>query len=123
MSDLDLASFLVRCPVASYDTGELTQYLYALLDVDDEVIYVGRTEHLAERIRTHRRTKPWWPEVVDIASVRVCHLGRVTASELNVIRRLAPKHNVDPRDSAHRGHQTRARRFAEARSRGLSVRY
>lgn len=46
------------------EAGRFTGHgVYELLSHDFEVIYIGRTGHLAERLMSHRATKLWWRSV------------------------------------------------------------
>lgn len=47
-----------------------SEYVYFLFDVDDNLVYIGRSWRVADRLTKHRR-RPWWPLVERIALVQV----------------------------------------------------
>lgn len=38
-------------------------YLYALLDADGQLLYVGQSANVAQRVAGHRQTQPWAGEI------------------------------------------------------------
>jgi len=40
--------------------------VYRLYDADDQLLYVGKTRRLRQRLLRHRREAEWWPQVVSI---------------------------------------------------------
>lgn len=90
-------------------------YVYTLYASDGTALYVGRTEHIADRIRAHRR-KPWWrdvarleSEVFDNANEVFDVRSRSGRIEGERIRELQPVHNfkLSDKDKDPGGHATR----------------
>jgi predicted GIY-YIG superfamily endonuclease len=44
-------------------TDTRTHYVYRLYDAADRLLYVGMTNDPGQRLREHKRSKPWWNEV------------------------------------------------------------
>jgi excinuclease UvrABC nuclease subunit len=95
-------------------------YVYQLLDAEGTVIYVGRTEHIANRIAAHRR-KPWWRDVARIESEVFDSKGKFidvrrmsSRAEGQLIRELQPVHNfkLTDKDKDPGGHATRRAHLA-----------
>jgi predicted GIY-YIG superfamily endonuclease len=68
--------------------------VYRCYDAETRLLYVGRSEDLPTRIKDHRRSSAWWPQVV--RTVIKVFGNRLTASsaELAAIRNERPLHNV-----------------------------
>lgn len=102
---LDLRDHVQGCQWGHASPGE--QIVYALVDDADRVLYVGRSKRIAARLRQHSYDKPWWPQVADVLTVRVCCEDSASRTELHLMRALCPPFNIDPRDAARAGWVTR----------------
>ncbi len=72
----------------------MTTALYRMHDADGALLYVGITDHLADRWGKHEATQSWWGQV---ATATVEHFPTRTAAveaELHAIRTERPMHNV-----------------------------
>lgn len=75
------------------------EYVYLLFNDMDQLVYVGRAWRPADRFTKHRR-KAWWPEVANLALVRVQGTSPDGATALTkllealAIRDLAPRSNI-----------------------------
>lgn len=63
------------------------EFVYECYDARGELIYVGRTNNPRNRVYTHRRETPWWPEVYRMTWVQVPDLERER------IMALRPRYN------------------------------
>jgi predicted GIY-YIG superfamily endonuclease len=78
-----------RCNVA-----ETIWHVYRLSSGTD-LLYVGYTRQLKHRLTSHRREKPWWPEVTDILSEEFGSEDDARQRELQVWTDEHPKYNVN----------------------------
>ena len=75
--------------------------VYELVNELREVIYVGATTNVHQRLLDHRR-KSWWSEV-EFARVRVCKNRREMVDlEAGMIAHLRPKFNTYGNPTARR---------------------
>ena len=76
-------------------TDARTHYVYRLYDAADRLLYVGMTNDTGQRLRDHKRTKPWWGEVyrqeIQAASTR----ADAFFIEAAAILRERPAYNLD----------------------------
>lgn len=70
-------------------------FVYQFTSASGEVIYVGCTKNFDHRIRTHRSTKAWWPDVANIQLRYFNGKAEALSAERDLLARLAPIHNVD----------------------------
>lgn len=78
-----------------------SQFVYEMVDLDGNVLYVGRTTNVHQRIMGHK-SKPWWPAV---AHYRVTPCATRLESfhlERHLIGEHRPPHNVMNNPSALR---------------------
>lgn len=68
--------------------------VYELFDINGSPLYVGCTRRLSDRLRDHRRTKPWWSDVAFIATQTRGDGLSGHALERERIRTLLPAHNL-----------------------------
>ncbi|QOR55327.1 MAG: hypothetical protein SHS37scaffold537_25 [Phage 68_12] len=74
-----------------------TGIVYQLLDARGAPLYVGVSADPAERIRQHRFTRAWWPQVVDVVLSERLPRADAEALERDLIRTLQPRHNIADR--------------------------
>lgn len=67
--------------------------VYVFRDSAEEVIYVGFTEHRADRMRNHERWKSWWPEVASIEWLPMPSAEDALLLESRMIADLRPRFN------------------------------
>ena len=69
-------------------------HLYRMYASDGTLLYIGKTEHLRERLQSHYLSKPWIYEVAWIDTEDE-HLDEIAASaaEQKAIQREHPKYN------------------------------
>lgn len=65
--------------------------IYRLYGGGDDLLYIGQTVSLAERLAAHRRTQPWWPEVA-VVTFEPMGSERVVL-EYAAIRAERPRYN------------------------------
>lgn len=69
-------------------------YVYRLFGDNDELLYVGCTAYLAERLATHRQQKPWWREVRRYTATSYWPRAEALKAEWEAIQTERPKYNV-----------------------------
>ena len=69
-----------------------TWYVYQLLSAT-ELLYVGNSRWLKERLGEHRRGKSWWPEVTDIRSEEFATEDEARQREKELWAGGRPKYN------------------------------
>lgn len=67
--------------------------LYAYLDIEDHVIYVGITMGLKERHSMHKSASPWFPEVTRREHVTYPLRFAARYEEIRMIQTFRPRHN------------------------------
>ncbi len=67
-------------------------YVYEIHGADGP-LYVGLTNGPDRRIKDHRSTQPWWPEVTRVRITAVRNYPEGKRLEASTIRRLRPRHN------------------------------
>jgi hypothetical protein len=60
---------------------------------DTELLYVGKSYRLEDRISTHRRTRPWWPEVTEIRKEQFATEDDAREREKEIWAAERPKYN------------------------------
>lgn len=71
-----------------------TATVYRAYNSDDELLYVGVTGNLRERIKGHRSERPWWrAEVARVEQDSPLPRVRALASERTQIKALNPRYN------------------------------
>jgi predicted GIY-YIG superfamily endonuclease len=73
---------------------DTTHILYRIFGADDELLYVGRTSDLRDRLGQHARVQPWWHEVVRTAEERLPSFGELVIAEKHAIVTERPKYNA-----------------------------
>lgn len=71
-----------------------TTALYRLYDGHGHLLYVGISNDVHGRIRTHRMERTWGPSVADVRVEWFATRAEALAAEANAIRRERPRHNV-----------------------------
>lgn len=75
---------------------ERRHYLYRVFDADGSLLYVGISADPDARIESHRRSKPWWPEVASATLEEYPSGDAVAAAEALAIATEQPRYNVRP---------------------------
>ena len=75
------------------DSTEPLGAVYRFYDDKGELLYVGRSYRLPERLSAHRYGKPWWPEVATIR-LEWMPVAELHNAEMEAIRTENPRHNV-----------------------------
>lgn len=70
------------------------QVLYRMYDQAGALLYVGITVHLGGRFDHHRRTKPWWTDVVRIEMQHFPNRAAVEEAERLAVAAEGPRYNV-----------------------------
>lgn len=68
--------------------------LYRFYNNADELLYVGITVNLTQRIEKHRGEKDWWPEVSRVGIEHFPDRQTVLAAERAAIENEKPRHNT-----------------------------
>ena len=68
--------------------------LYRFYDTAGELLYVGVTVHLPNRLTDHRHTKPWWTHADRITLEHYPTRAAVLEAERTAIQKERPKWNV-----------------------------
>lgn len=68
-------------------------YVY-LARSGDNVIYVGSTKQVTQRLREHRRDSRWWTDALDVEVEEYPSMKLARAAERRLIRTEHPFHNV-----------------------------
>lgn len=71
-----------------------TTALYRLYDASGRLLYVGISNNVHTRIRTHRVEKYWGPDVADARIEWFTTRAAALSAEATAIRRERPRHNV-----------------------------
>ncbi|MFI6228661.1 GIY-YIG nuclease family protein [Micromonospora echinospora] len=79
---------------AAIDIYNRPTALYRFYDQDDAVIYVGVTADLETRWMSHKREKPWWPEVSRREVEWYPDRHKALQAEAETIEREKPRYNV-----------------------------
>jgi predicted GIY-YIG superfamily endonuclease len=70
------------------------QTLYRHWDAEGNLLYVGVSSRISQRIKEHSKHSKWW---LDVASITLEHFETredVIAAEINAIEKEKPKHNI-----------------------------
>lgn len=75
--------------------GDKTPYIYVMTDRRDDILYVGYSTRIYQRLTDHMAKQPWWEEVTEIYFER---FEGKTAKEINeleqiYIKAVNPKYN------------------------------
>lgn len=68
--------------------------LYRLFGADGELLYIGRTWNVKQRLQEHARVQPWWSEVASHTVERLSSLDALCNAEANAIARESPRYNL-----------------------------
>jgi hypothetical protein len=68
--------------------------VYRLFDAADELLYVGMTCDFDQRIGTHARDKPWWPEVARTTCEWFTSRPDAALAEYTAITDENPRYNI-----------------------------
>jgi len=67
--------------------------VYRLYDADSNLLYVGCTKYLANRLKAHSKDKEWWPDVVRVDETPVGGLNEAADLEERFYLEGAPRYN------------------------------
>ena len=67
--------------------------VYQLHDTRGRLLYVGSTDHLAERLRQHAKRQTWWDQVTHRTIEAFPNREAAVVRERDIIVRNAPLHN------------------------------
>lgn len=67
--------------------------IYRLYDRRDELLYVGISNNVLTRLRSHEKEKDWWPEVVRITIQECDDYTIAEAQEVAAIASELPRYN------------------------------
>lgn len=81
------------CRQAAYREDSPTT-VYRLFDADGNLLYVGCTNGVKARFKTHQATKEWWTEVVLADLEHFPNRQQAIAAEAEAIRNEQPKYNA-----------------------------
>lgn len=68
--------------------------VYVLLGDADEPLYIGKTQEPTWRWQQHRRMRPWWGAVQQIAVLVMSDIHSAYVTEQRLIQRLQPQFNI-----------------------------
>lgn len=71
--------------------------VYWLLDDAEQIIYVGMTGNIKQRLDQHSRLQPWWPEVASVATGAPMRRAEAAERESADIVEFQPRHNAADR--------------------------
>ena len=92
-----------------------TWTVYAHVENDGSVIYVGCTSRFDQRQREHAKRSPWWPQVAQVTVVGTWRVKRAALdAERWLIGELNPANNLLRSEREH-DYYSRAFRAARAR--------
>lgn len=81
--------------------------VYVLTDANDEVLYIGHTRDLFQRLKAHRSTQLWWSRVRNLEWSACDGPDEARAVEKSMISTFKPEGNqADLKELPHRSHQT-----------------
>lgn len=75
-------------------TVQREHVIYRLHDANGALLYVGHTSDIATRIRSHKREKAWWPEVMSMETTAVASKQEAVEAERMAIQTESPLHNM-----------------------------
>jgi excinuclease UvrABC nuclease subunit len=79
----------------TWRAARLRPCVYVLVNESGEVIYVGRANHLANRMSVHKLMSPWWSEVAKVKSRWRSSFADAMVLEALLIRKYLPRYNQD----------------------------
>lgn len=86
----------LRARVRSYEeTVAKGPLVYVATNAVGDVLYIGVTEHLRDRIRAHLRSQ-WYAETTDLLIERFDTRREAEDREAELIQMLDPRYNVAP---------------------------
>lgn len=89
---------MTRITVDVPDTAVPGQHgVYVVLDAVEEVLYIGRTQDLINRLRAHRRAAPWWKFTRKIEFTPCADAVGSRQLEKSMIATFHPDANVNDR--------------------------
>lgn len=71
--------------------------VYRLFADDGTLLYVGSSEHIADRLGVHERSQPWWADVAVVRLEEYADFESMRAAEWKIIEDETPLHNVQGR--------------------------
>lgn len=71
-----------------------TTTLYRFFNADGALLYVGISVELAQRLRAHSRTQPWWEEVATTTTEQYPSTRAAQNAEVRAIVAERPRYNV-----------------------------
>lgn len=74
--------------------------VYRLFDASGHLLYVGCTSGLTQRLRKHKSSKAWWPDVARCVEEVHPNFRSAQAAERDAIASEHPLHNVSLKDVA-----------------------
>ena len=72
----------------------MTAVVYWLLDAEDNILYIGCTSHLRDRMTHHSSVQQWWSSVASVAITDAMPHDVAIQMEREDIIALRPTHNV-----------------------------
>lgn len=72
--------------------------VYVFYRQGGDVLYVGCTSRLPERLDQHRVTKPWWKNVTTVTVEHFDNKQDALDRERDLIWTFLPEHNVQPHE-------------------------
>jgi len=72
----------------------MSAVVYWLLDAEDNILYIGSTNHIGTRIKNHAKTQPWWSSVASVAYSTYMLKSEARRVEREDIITLHPVHNI-----------------------------
>lgn len=68
-------------------------YVYALYNVDGEIVYIGSTANPKRRLQEHQSIAPWWHKVAGYKTFRVGSVAEARRRESAAINAVRPAFN------------------------------
>lgn len=68
-------------------------YIYLFLNIENNVIYVGQTQNISDRMFKHIKESDFWTEVAHILYAEAPSLNLLTNYERYYIQRFSPRYN------------------------------
>lgn len=78
----------------------MTTSVYVLRSIENEVLYVGISVNVYQRLDQHRAEKPWWYEVSSIGLTHYDERSDALDAEAALIQTLRPRYNRSLKPSA-----------------------
>lgn len=74
-----------------------THYVYRLWDENGELLYVGISKTLVNRLTQHDESQPWASEVATVTAKRYPNRDKARAAEIEAIQTENPRYNIRDR--------------------------